>query len=222
MVRIYRTLRYCLVLACLTVPELSTGKDLTGAIGDTFREEETHSMLYQYGWLGIYSASAIGATVRAGDADTWQYRESHTMLGVRSLFGVYKFIAEPLLSHGARDRYQEIMADAALSANQKKAKVYSMNRQVALDQEKKGSLRGLVIGTVIHTLVAGRIYHITEDRYFAGRAFLSGMTAQILSMLTLPDDSLNLYRGHPEQLQVSFDPGVMDGSFRLGLAYRFH
>ena len=96
-----------------------------------------------------------------------------------------------------------------------------MNRSVALDQQKKRSLRGLVIGTGIHTLVAARIYQNTDDGYFAGRAFLSGMTAQLLSMYMVPQDSLTWYRGQ-NRLQAAILPSFENGGGTLSLVYHFH
>ena len=81
-------------------------------------------------------------------------------------------------------------------------------------------MRGLIIGTAIHSLVALRINYTTEDEYFAGRAFLSGMAAQVISMLMVPQDSLTWYQKH-NRLDVSLSPDLK-GGFQLGLSYQFH
>ena len=213
--------RGLIIITILTQSSQAFGDETTDSVGNILKEEQSQSALYQYGWLGIYGVSSLSRGIRAKDAPIYAYQEAHSLLALRSFFGVLKFVFEPLKSHGAYQQYTAIMADASLDEQQKRAKVIELNRQVALDQQKKRSLRGLIVGTGIHTLVAARILQKTEDEYFAGRAFLGGMAAQLLSMYTVPEESLTWYRGQ-NKLEASLIPNFGDGGASLVLSYSFH
>ena len=214
------------ILKILTLLLFSSAQPLALAIEDTkdiylaFEKEQTQSNLYHYGWLSIYTSAGVMSLIRANDASTYAYKEAFSLRALRSLLGTYSFLAKPVESLGAHNKYKAIIADKSLSSSEQRKRILSLADSVAKDQQKRLSMRGLYIGTIIHVVVSLRVLQKTKDRYFAGRVFLSGMTSQLLAMKTVPTHSLNLSRSK-ENLQAALLPDPYMRGVSLSLKYQF-
>ena len=201
---------------------LSEAADQTsGTISHVLEQDRSESAPYHYGWLGILGLSSSVNGYKAMDAEEYSYREAYSLLTIRPLFVVFKFLTKPVATLDAYDRYKEIEGNKKLNENQKHQAIQSLVRQVSEDQKVRKSLKKIVIGTIVNTLVTARIYQMTEDQQLATQAFVSGLLMQIVLNWTTPSNTSEWLESSKHQWSLSITPEIEGERYWLGWSYRF-
>ncbi len=165
------------------------------------------SKLWQYGWTGVYGATAIVEGVNANDnveIDEKDDQFDSTVNAITSLLGLGNMVYDPLTSYSASEKLKSILASNDMDQKTKLAAAERLLTSCAKREEKGRSWKTHVLAGIV-SIMAGIAVASDDSRGDDGLVmFASSMLVSEIQIFTMPTQAIDDLRNYKNKKFTKF------------------